>query len=72
MAYAMQTQIRLLLIRVYTVCHSTKYLKKQLHKKQNIGQKGMEKKVSVENLKSKFILNCQNLKQEAVEHSCVI
>ena len=30
------------LIRVYTVCHSTKYFKKELHKKQNLGQKSME------------------------------
>ena len=28
-------------IRVYTVCHSTKYFKKQLHKKQNLGQNSM-------------------------------
>ena len=27
------------LIRVYTVCNSTKYFEKQLHKKQNLGQK---------------------------------
>ena len=32
------------LIRVYTDCHSTKYFKKQLHKKQNLGKKSMEKK----------------------------
>ena len=25
-------------IRVYIVCYSTKYFKKQLHKKQNLGQ----------------------------------
>ena len=39
-----QIQIRLLLslIRVYTVCHSTKYFKEQLHKKQTLGQKSME------------------------------
>ena len=30
------------LIRVYTVCHSTEYLKKQLHKKQNLGQKSTD------------------------------
>ena len=30
------------LIRVYTVCHSTKYLKKLLHKKQNLSQKSTE------------------------------
>ena len=30
------------LIRVYTVCHSTKYFRKQHNKKQNIGQKIME------------------------------
>ena len=28
-------------IWVYTVCHSTKYCKKELHKKQNLGQKHM-------------------------------
>ena len=27
------------LVRVYTVCHSTKYFKKQLHKKQDLGKK---------------------------------
>ena len=32
-----QTQIRLL-IRIYTVYHSTKYFKKRLHKKQTLGQ----------------------------------
>ena len=46
MAYTVQAQIRLLfqesLIRVYNVCHSTKYFKKQLHKKQNLSQKSME------------------------------
>ena len=30
------------LIKVYTVCHFTKYFKKELHKKQNLGQKGIE------------------------------
>ena len=30
------------LIRVYTVCHSNKYFKKQLHRKQNLGLKGMK------------------------------
>ena len=39
----MLTQIRLLLKeqsdRVYTVCHSTKYFKNQLHKKANLDQK---------------------------------
>ena len=30
------------LIRVYIVCHSTKYFKKQLHKKQILGQNSME------------------------------
>ena len=30
------------LIRVYTVCHSIKYFKKQLCKKQTLGQKSME------------------------------
>ena len=30
------------LIRVYTVCLSTSYFKKQLHKKQNLGQNNME------------------------------
>ena len=30
------------LIRVYTVCHSAKYFKKQLHKKQNLGQNSLE------------------------------
>ena len=29
-------------IRVYTVCFSTKYFKKQLHKKQNLGQNSLE------------------------------
>ena len=28
--------------QVYTVCHSTKYLKKLLHKKQNLSQKSVE------------------------------
>ena len=40
-----QTQIgswRNSLIRVYTVCHSTKDFKKQLHEKQNLNQKYME------------------------------
>ena len=32
------------------VCHSTKYVKKQLHQKQNLGQKGME--YSVENFRT--------------------
>ena len=37
------TQIRLLLqIRISTVCHSTKYFKKQLHKKHYLGQKSIE------------------------------
>ena len=35
-----QTQISL--IRVYTVCHSMKYFKKQLHKKHNLGWNSME------------------------------
>ena len=30
------------LIRVYTVCHSTKYSMKQLHKKQNLGQNNIK------------------------------
>ena len=30
------------LIRVYTVCHSTMYFQKQLHKKQNLGQNSTE------------------------------
>ena len=29
------------LIRVYTVCHSTKYFKKQVYKKQNLSIKSM-------------------------------
>ena len=34
-----QTQIKLCsLIKVFTVCHSTKHFKKQLHKKQTFGQ----------------------------------
>ena len=33
------------LIRVYTVCHSTLYFKKQLPKKQNLGQKNVWNKV---------------------------
>ena len=37
-----QTAPRSSLIRVYTVCHSNKYFKKQLHKKQNLGQKSMK------------------------------
>ena len=44
-----QMQIRQLLqyslIRVYIVCHSTKYFKKQVHKKQKLGQKSMEQSV---------------------------
>ena len=27
---------------LYTVCHSTKYFKKQLHKKQNLGKNSMK------------------------------
>ena len=27
------------MIRVYTICHSTKYFKEQLRKKQNLGKK---------------------------------
>ena len=43
MSYAVLTQIRLLLqIRISTVCHSTKYFKKQLHKKHFLGQKSIE------------------------------
>ena len=39
----MQTvQAQISLIRVYTVCHSTKYLKKQQFKKQNLGKNSME------------------------------
>ena len=38
----MPTQIRLLLIRVYIVCHSTKYFKKQLHKKQILSLKSIK------------------------------
>ena len=30
------------LIWIYTVCHSTKYLQKELHKKQHLDQKSME------------------------------
>ena len=30
------------LIRVYTICHSTKYFQKQLHRKQKLGHKRME------------------------------
>ena len=45
-----QTQIRLLLrsslIRVYTVCYSTKYFKKKLHQKQNSGKKKKKKKLT--------------------------
>ena len=33
------------LIRVYTVCHSTRYFKKQLYKKQTLGQKSILNKV---------------------------
>ena len=29
-------------LSVYTVCYSTKYVKKQLHKKQNLGWKSMK------------------------------
>ena len=28
--------------RVYTVCYSTKFIKRQLHKKQNLGTKSTE------------------------------
>ena len=46
----MQTQIRLTLqcswgsslIRVFTVCHSTKHFKRPMHKKQNLSRKSME------------------------------
>ena len=36
------SSLRSSLIRVYIVCHSTKYFKKLLHKKQNLGQKCVE------------------------------
>ena len=36
---ASSNSLRSSLIRVYTVCHSTKYLKKHLHKKENFGKK---------------------------------
>ena len=29
-------------IRVFTVCHSTKHFKRQMHKKQNLRHKSME------------------------------
>ena len=35
------------LIRVYTVCHSATYFKKQLHKKQNLAQKVWNKVVEI-------------------------
>ena len=34
--------IPLSIFRIYTVCHSTKYFQKQLHKKDNLGQNSME------------------------------
>ena len=40
--HTLQTQIRRLLLKVYTVYRSTMYIKKQLHKKQNLVQKSME------------------------------
>ena len=36
------TYARSSLIRVYSVCHSTKYFKKRLHKKETLGQNSME------------------------------
>ena len=30
------------LIRVYTVCHSSRFFKKQMHKKQNLGKNSLE------------------------------
>ena len=43
-----QAQIRLSsLIRVYTVCHSSKYSKKQLYKKQNLNQKVWNKVLEI-------------------------
>ena len=50
MTYAtVQTQIRMRssLIRVFTVCHSTKYCKKLMHKKQNLGQKVWNKEFKI-------------------------
>ena len=41
-AYANSVDPESSLIRVYTVCPSTKYFKKELHKKQNLIQKCME------------------------------
>ena len=38
-AHEEQLDLRSSLIRVYTVCHSTMYFKKQVHKKQNLGKK---------------------------------
>ena len=37
MAYAKSADSDKSLLRVYTACHSTKYFRKQLHKKQNLG-----------------------------------
>ena len=45
-----QTPIRSSLIRVYTVCHSTKYFRTQLHKKQKLGKRSM--KWSVRNFRN--------------------
>ena len=37
-----QTALKSSLIRVYTVCHSTNYFKKQMHKMQDLGENSME------------------------------
>ena len=39
LAYSNRSNWGSSLIRVYTVCHTTRYFKKQLHKKKNLGQK---------------------------------
>ena len=53
-------QTRSSLIRVYTVCHSTKYFVKQLNKKQNLGKKVLNKafKISGHLLYSFYLEHC--------------
>ena len=47
MAYANSADPDQSLIRIYTVCHSTKYFKKQLHQKQKLCQKCTEQSVRI-------------------------
>ena len=42
MTYANNADQDQSLIWIYTVCHSTKYFKKEQHKNKNLGKKSME------------------------------